>query len=131
MLKNITITTIEAILDALPGDLTFIDETDTVKYYNKADKSDEKIFPRKPEDIGRKVQDCHRQENVPEVNCVLNELKSGKRSVIESWTESRGRKIFQSYPVVRDKTGNYLGTLVFTKDMTELLEISTKHEGKK
>jgi len=131
MLKAISMATIEAILDALPGDLTFIDETDTVKYYNKVDKSEEKIFPRKPEDIGSKVQDCHKPENVPEVNRILNELKSGKRSVIEGWTDSNGRKIYESYPAVRDKTGKYLGMLVFTKDMTELLKMSTKQGGKK
>ncbi len=127
MLEKIPMATIEAILDALPGDLTFIDETNTVKYYNKAEKSEEKTFPRKPEDIGSKVQDCHKQEkSLPEVNRVLNELRSGKRSVIEGWTDSKGRKIYNNFSAVRDKTGKYLGMLIFTKDMTELLKMSTK-----
>ena len=127
MLGKIPIATIEAILDALPGDLTFIDETDTVKYYNKAENSEEKIFPRKPENIGGKVLDCHKQEkSLPEVNRVLNELKSGKRDVIEGWTDPNGRKIYNSFPAVRDKTGKYLGMLIFTRDMTELLKMSTK-----
>jgi DUF438 domain-containing protein len=126
MLMKIAKPTIEAILDALPGDLTFIDNNDTVIYYNKVDQSEKKIFPRKAEDIGRKVQDCHQQENVPEVNRVLNELTSDKRSIIESWTESKGREMYQSYSAVRDKSDNYLGMLVFTKDMTELLKKSPK-----
>ena len=131
MLGKITKTTIEAILDALPGDLTFIDDNDTVIYYNKVNQSKKKIFPRKPEDIGKKVQECHQQENIPAVNQVLNELTSGKRSILESWTESKGREMYQSYSAVRDKSGNYLGMLVFTKDMTELLATSTKQESKK
>ena len=47
MLEKFSIETIGAIFDALPVDLTFVDETDTVRYYSKGD---DRIFRRTPRD---------------------------------------------------------------------------------
>jgi len=126
MLKTITMETIEAILDALPVDVTFIDETDTIKYYNKADKNAERVLPRKSDVLGIKVQDCHKQENVPEVNRILNELKTGNQSLLDQWIYRNDRKIYERYATVRDKTGKYLGMITIVEDMTEILKMGTE-----
>jgi len=52
MLETFTTNTIEAILDTLPVDLTFIDDTDTVRYFSRGD---EHIFKRPPGVIGRQA----------------------------------------------------------------------------
>jgi len=120
MLETISIKTIEAIFDAMPVDLTFVDDTDTVRYYSKGD---ERIFRRTPSVIGRKVQDCHPKQSLHKVEQVVGELKAGRRNVAEFWIDLKGRKIYIRYFAVRDKQGKYLGILEVTQDITELQKI--------
>ena len=56
MLEVFSTETLEAIFDALPVEVSFVDDADTVRYYSKGDKG---IFRRTPAVIGRKVQNCH------------------------------------------------------------------------
>ena len=121
MLETILTETIEAIFDTLPVDLTFVDDTDTVRYYSKGD---ERIFKRTPAVIGRKVQDCHPQESLHKVEQVVSDLKSGRKDVAEFWIDLKGRKIYIRYFAVRDKTGRYIGTLEVTQDITDLQKIT-------
>ncbi|MFC2005624.1 PAS domain-containing protein [Chloroflexota bacterium] len=120
MLETLSTETIEAILDTLPVDLTFVDDTDTARYYSKGN---ERIFRRTPAVIGRKVQDCHPQKSLREVEQVVNELKSGKRDVAEFWIDLKGRKIYIRYFAVREQTGKYNGILEVTQDITDLQKI--------
>jgi len=121
MLETISIEMLEAIFDTLPVDLTFVDDTDTVRYYSKGDK---RIFRRTPAVIGRKVQDCHPQKSLHKVEQVVSELKSGRKNVAEFWIDLKGRKIYIRYFAVKDKQGTYLGTLEVTQDITDLQKIT-------
>ncbi len=120
MLENFSTETIEAIIDALPVEMSFVDDTDAVRYYSKGDM---RIFKRTPAVIGRKVQDCHPQKSLHKVEQVISDLKSGKRDVAEFWIDLGGRKIYIRYFSVRDKAGKYLGTLEVTQDITEIQKI--------
>jgi hypothetical protein len=120
MLGKFSIETLEAIFDTLPVDVTFVDETDTVRYYSKGD---DRIFRRTPAVIGKKVQDCHPRESLHKVTQVVSDLKSGRRDVAEFWIDLKGRKIYIRYFAVRGKTGRYLGTLEVTQDITEIQKI--------
>ncbi len=120
MLEVFSTETLEAILDALPVEVSFVDETDTVRYYSKCDQ---RIFKRTPAVIGKKVQDCHPRKSLHKVEQVISDLKSGKRDVAEFWIELGGRKIYIRYFSVRDKAGKYLGTLEVTQDTTDLQKI--------
>ena len=120
MLEKFSIETLEAIFDTLPLDVTFVDETGTVRYYSKGD---DRIFRRTPAVIGRKVQDCHPKESLDKVNQVASDLKSGKRDVAEFWIDLKGRKIFIRYFAVRDKAGKYLGTLEVTQNITDIQKV--------
>ena len=121
MLEKFSIETLEAIFNTLPVDLTFVDETDTVRYYSKGD---DRIFRRTPAVIGRKVQDCHPKESLHKVTQVASDLKSGRRDVAEFWIDLKGRKIYIRYFAVRDREGKYLGTLEVTQDITDLQKIA-------
>ncbi len=120
MLENFSLETLEAIFDALPLDVTFVDETDTVRYYSKGD---DRIFRRTPAVIGRKVQDCHPKESLDKVNQVASNLKSGKRDFAEFWIDLKGRKIYIRYFAVRDRDGQYVGTVEVSQDITEIKKL--------
>ncbi len=121
MLETISTETLAAILDTLPVEMEFVDDTDTVRYYSKGDN---RIFRRTPGVIGRKVQNCHPPKSLPRVEQVISELRTGKRNVAEFWIDHRGRKIYIRYFAVRDKQGKYLGILEATQDITDIQKIT-------
>jgi len=121
MLEQFSGELLEAIFDALPLDVTFVDENDTVQYYSKGD---DRIFRRTPAVLGRKVQNCHPRDSLDKVNKVVSELRSGKRNVAEFWIDFKGRKIYIRYFAVRDKGGRYRGVLEVTQDITDIQKIA-------
>jgi len=111
---------VEAVLDSLPVDISFVDKEDRVKYFNKAGK---RIFVRTKAVIGRKVQMCHPQKSVHIVNKILEAFKTGKKDVAEFWIQMNERLIYIRYFAVRDKSEKFLGTLEVTQDITDIKKI--------
>ncbi len=111
---------IEAILNSLPVDITFVDANDSVKYFNKAEK---RIFVRTRSVLGRKVQMCHPQKSIHIVNKILDSFRKGEKDVAEFWINMNGRLIHIRYFPVRDKNGKYLGTMEVTQDITEIKKL--------
>ncbi len=112
---------LSAVLDSLPIDITFIDKDDRVRYFNQAP---DRIFVRSPAIIGRAVQNCHPEKSVAIVNRILSEFKSGTRDVAEFWINMAGKTVYIRYFPVRDKTGEYLGTLEVTQDITKIKSLA-------
>ena len=111
---------IEATLNTLPVDITFVDKEDTVRYFSKSEK---RIFVRTKAVIGRKVQQCHPQKSVHIVDKILDGFKNGKKDVAEFWIEKGNRLVHIRYFPVRNKDGKYLGTIEVTQDITDLKKI--------
>ncbi len=111
---------VEALLESLPVDLTFVDKNDTVRYFNKAQS---RIFKRPKAVIGRKVQECHPQRSIHIVNRILEAFKKGERDSAEFWIKLNERLIYIRYFAVRDREGRYLGTLEVTQDITQIKKI--------
>ena len=121
MIENITKETLEAILDTLPIEFSFIDHTDTVRIFNK---NGDRIFPRPRTVIGRKVQDCHPPKSLHKVQQIIQEMKTGTRDTAEFWIDHRDRKIHIRYLAVRDKQDRYLGCLEASQDITDIQKIT-------
>jgi len=111
---------IEAMLDSLPVEISFVDKDDKVRYFNKNGK---RIFPRPRSIIGRKVQDCHPKKSVHIVNKLLEDLKTKKRDFAEFWIDLKDRKVYIRYFAVRNSNGEYLGCLEVTQDITDIQRI--------
>ena len=106
---------LDLMLKRLPLDVSFVDENDTVVYYSG---TAERIFPRTPGVIGRKVQNCHPPKSVDVVERILKAFRSGERDSAEFWIDSRGKFVHIRYFALRDGTGAYKGTLEVTQDAT-------------
>jgi DUF438 domain-containing protein len=113
----LTVEQIDLLLTNLPVDISFVDETDTVVYYSA---TPERIFPRSPGVIGRKVQNCHPPKSVDVVERILKAFRSGERDVAEFWLETGGKFIHIRYFALRDKAGAYRGTLEVSQDVTAI-----------
>jgi len=116
---NLSQEQIEAIFSTLPVDVTFVDKDDTVCYFSQ---SKDRIFPRAKAIIGLKVQNCHPQKSVHVVNQILEDFKSGKKDMAQFWINLQGKLVHIRYFAVR-KSGDYLGCLEVTQDITDIKKI--------
>ncbi len=118
---ELTFEQVNLVLTHLPVEISFVDENDEVKYYTGVE---EKIFPRSPGVIGRKVQNCHPPKSVHLVNRILADFRAGRRDVAEFWMDDfQGRFIHIRYFAVRDRAGRYRGTLEAVQDVTAIRKL--------
>ncbi len=116
---------IDLMLQALPVDVTFVDENDEVRYFTQ---SRERIFQRSPAIIGRKVQNCHPPQSVHVVQKILEDFRAGRRDVAEFWIQmgdpsADGMFVHIRYYPLRDESGTYRGTIEVTQNLTPLREL--------
>ena len=117
-LKDLPIETVEAILDAINIDVSFVDAEDRVKYFNTPKEG--RVFPRTKMDLGRKVQNCHPPQSLDKVNSILNGFRDGSLQEAPFWIDLKGRFVKIDYFPVRSKDGTYLGTVEVVQDATKL-----------
>jgi len=120
MIENLKPEVVEVMLDAMPIEISFVDENDEVRYFNK---NGDRIFPRPRSIVGKNVQQCHHPKSVHMVIQILEAFKKGEKDVAEFWINLKGRQIFIKYFPVRDKDEKYLGTLEVSQDITDIKKI--------
>ncbi|GGH35652.1 DUF438 domain-containing protein [Paenibacillus segetis] len=108
---------LEAVMNHLPIDLTFIDEHDVVRYFSHGK---ERIFARTKAVIGRTVQNCHPPQSVHIVNELLADFKSGKKDSEDFWIAMGDKFIYIRYFAIRDAEAQYMGTLEFTQNIAPI-----------
>jgi len=121
MLATIPLDVVTNMLDALPVELSFVDENDIVRFYTHQNKK--KIFHRSPSVIGRSVQKCHPEKSVHLVNQILSEMKAGERDKAEFWINFDGMFVHISYYAVRDNDGKYQGCVEMVHDIKPYREL--------
>jgi DUF438 domain-containing protein len=119
MTGELSLEQLNLLLTHLPVDLSFVDENDTVRFYSEG----ERIFPRSPAVIGRKVQNCHPPKSVHTVQEILDSFRAGKKDVAEFWIQLKGRFIHIRYFAIRDDGGAYRGCLEVSQDVTGIREL--------
>ncbi|AWB42921.1 PAS domain S-box protein [Paenibacillus sp. CAA11] len=108
---------LEAIMNHLPVDLTFIDQDDVVRYFSHGK---ERIFARTKAVIGRTVQNCHPPQSVHVVNELLEDFKAGRKDVEDFWIPIKDKFVYIRYFAIRDEDGRYMGTLEFTQNIAPI-----------
>lgn len=107
---------VDLLLGTLKIDLSFVDENDEVRYYNEG----ERIFPRSPGVIGRRVQNCHPPQSVDKVQEIIDAFRAGEKDLADFWIQLQGRFVHIRYFAMRDADGTYRGTLETVQDVTEI-----------
>mgnify|MGYP005838539525 CR=1 FL=1 len=113
---SFTKTELEAILNSLPIDMTFVDKNEKVKYFSQ---SEERIFDRNRAILNRDVKLCHPPSSVGIVEEILEDFSSGKESRAPFWIQMGGKFIHIEYIALKGKEGDFLGTLEVSQDLTE------------
>jgi uncharacterized protein len=112
----LTLEQLNLMLSKLPVDVTFVDENDEVRFYSEG----ERVFPRSPAVIGRKVQNCHPSSSVYKVQEIVDAFRAGEKDVAEFWITINGRFVHIRYFALRDAAGAYRGVLEVTQDATAI-----------
>lgn len=111
---------LESVFRTLPIDLTFVDKDDKVKFFSLGT---DRIFTRNRAILGRDVRMCHPPSSVNVVEQILSDFKSGKEDSAAFWINMQRRFIYIEYFALRGKDGEYLGTIEFTQDLTQLRKL--------
>ena len=104
-----------AIFNTMPVDITFVDRNDKVKYFSQ---SADRIFQRSRAILNRDVRHCHPPASAHIVAKILNDFKSGAQSRAPFWINMKGKMIHIEYFALRNESGEYLGTLEVSQDLT-------------
>lgn len=111
---------IDAIFNTLPVDISYIDKNDIVKYFSD---NDNRIFLRTESVLGREVRNCHPPRSIEAVEKVIDDLKNGRKASHDFWINFKGRFILIRYFPVKDRSGEFLGILEVTQDITDIKKL--------
>ncbi len=111
---------LELIFNYLPIDITYVDENDEVRFFSDPP---ERIFPRSPAIIGRKVHNCHPPESLHIVEQIVEDFKAGSRDKARFWLTINDRFILIDYFSLRDNDNKYRGVIEVTQDITEIRKL--------
>lgn len=111
---------LESLFKTLPIDITFVDKDDKVKFFSHGPN---RIFTRNRAILGRDVRMCHPPSSVHVVDQIIADFRSGKENSAAFWINMQGRFIYIEYFAMRGKEGDYLGTIEFTQDLTQLRKL--------
>ena len=119
---HMTVTQLEALLNTIPLEISFVDADNINRYFNEGPK----VFKRPAMAIDREVFSCHPPKVEPMVRQIIQDFRTGQRDEVPVWMNKGGRTFLVKYMAVRDKNGTYLGTLEVVQDMEFAKEHFTK-----
>ena len=110
---HMTVEQLDAMLNTIPLEISFVDDQDTNRYFNEGSK----VFKRPGMAIDREVWSCHPPKVEQQVRRIIGEFKEGTLDKVPVWMNKNGRVFLVTYMAVRDKAGKYLGTMELVQDM--------------
>ncbi len=118
---RLTLEQINLIYQHMQVDLSFVDENDEVRFYTD---TTHRVFPRSAGVIGRKVQNCHPRESLDKVEGVINAFRNGEQDKAEFWLDKGDKFRYITFVAIRDKKGNYRGTLESMQEVSHIRSLS-------
>jgi hypothetical protein len=122
LIEGLSYKQLDALMEAMPFEVTFVDANDTVAYFNRLDK--EKLFPRTRSVIGRKVEKCHPEHSVDTVRKIVEGFKNKTHDKAEFWIDFKDDKILIRYFPVYNDIGEYMGVLEITQAIGAIQKIT-------
>lgn len=119
---HMTLEQLTALLNTIPMEISFIDAENINRFFNEGPK----VFKRPSMAIDREVFSCHPPKIEPMVRSIVDDFRCGKRDKVVVWMDKENRTILVTYLAVRDRKGNYLGTVELVQDMEFVKEHFSK-----
>lgn len=106
---------IDQTFNALPVEITVVNEEDVIVYYNREES---RLFKRLPSFIGEKYVDCHTGRNEKTVKKIISKFRRMQRENIELYFNMDERKIFVQYKPFYSTEGEYRGFIEIATDIS-------------
>ena len=106
---HFTMAQLDAMLNTLPMEITFIDHENINRYFNDGDEP--KLFKRPLMALDREVFSCHPPKIEPMVRMIIDDFREGKRNYVDVWNTRDNEPVLVRYMAVRDKNKKYIGTM--------------------
>lgn len=81
-----TVPQLEALLNTLPIEITFVDDNNINRFFNEGPK----VFKRPQMAIDREVFSCHPPKIEAMVRAILDDFRNNKRDRVPVWMEKNG-----------------------------------------
>ena len=104
---------LEAMLNTIPMEITFVDVENKNRFFNEGHK----VFKRPAMALGREVFSCHPPKVEQQVRRIIEEFRAGTLDEVPVWMNKNGRIMLVKYMAVRNRNGQYIGTLELVQDM--------------
>ena len=114
---QMTLEQINLVYKHLPVDLSYVDESEIVRFYSD---TDHRVFPRSKNVIGRDVKNCHPLTSVHLVEEIIEKFRNGEEDEVDFWINKPGLFIYITYVAVRDEQGRLRGVLEMMQDCTRI-----------
>ncbi len=111
---------INLMLSSLPFDVSFVDENDTVLYYSRGE---ERLFPRSPGIIGRKVQNCHPPKSAHIVQAIVDSFRNHEKTEAEFYFQMKDTFVHIRYFPVYDENNIYRGVVEVSQDISKIRKL--------
>ena len=121
---------LDAVFETLPMEFSVLDANDKVLAWNKHET---RIFKRPEGVVGRDVRNCHPKKSLAKVEQILSEMKNGLRDKAQFWIDlvvepgKDKQKVLIEYYALRDASGQYLGCLEASQNITPHQNLSGEH----
>ncbi|WP_304263068.1 DUF438 domain-containing protein [Kallipyga massiliensis] len=110
---HLTVAQLTALLNTIPMEISFVDADNINRFFNEGPK----VFKRPVMAIDRDVFSCHPPKIEPMVRKIIEDFRNKRRDEVSVWMEKGGRTMLVKYMAVRDREGEYLGTVELVQDM--------------
>ena len=117
---SLTFPEVDAILNTLPLDITFVGADNIVKYVSQGT---DRIFARPKTVIGRAISNCHPPQSVHIVEKIVEDLRSGKKDHEDFWIQMGQKFVYIRYFAVR-RNREFLGVIEVTQDIKPIQALS-------
>ncbi len=121
MIDRLSKDQLDAILNALPIELIYVDGDDCLQYCNKVERQEQMSQGKT---LGRDIRNCHKPESLPRTNQMLDDFRSGRKDEDEFWIDGLGVKLLNRFLAARDRSGKYLGCIEYLLSFTSLEELA-------
>lgn len=114
---SLTAEQLRGIFDILPGEVSFVDLNDKVRFFSKGEH---RIFARTKAVIGREVENCHPPKSAHVVDKIVSDFKNGVKDSEDFWIDKGDMFLLIRFFAVRNEKGEYLGTLEYVQNVAPI-----------
>lgn len=129
----LTVEQIDALLDSIPLEFSYIDSNNQFIYYNNEKPPDKMLASSKPESVGKPLGTLHPEKITKMASMMVQQLRSDTKDVVRIGHPAADGEQFivHNYQRIQDKEGAYLGVNEYVQDVKPLVAWYLKQTGQK